>query len=276
MSEDSPIAFALPSSVMTADAVFKDPRSLCTIFIVNTLKVAQDRIVQAFLNILGDLNSRPVPMNVEDGNAVGSATAAAAPGSRIVWGRSERAAGQSVALVCMIDGVLQCLTDFLCATDEYHVPVTTYQTPSPLVSRRLLYYDRETHLMPLVYMYSKQVSDCRIWRLYRCAWADHFQHISQDLSYGRGELLGYDFGRIEADLCFELMPTINPVAFAIEEFLFRVPHVTLCVLLAASSLHFARSLYRESFRTEEACCWCPKRSSKKSFPPRCSIRYCQD
>jgi hypothetical protein len=58
---------------------------------------------------------------------------AGASDSRSVWGRRERAG------------------------DEFHVPVTTYQTPSALVSRRLLAYDRDVHLMPLIYTYSKQV-----------------------------------------------------------------------------------------------------------------------
>jgi hypothetical protein len=39
MSEDASIAFALPSSTMEADNLFKDPRSLCTIYIINRLKV---------------------------------------------------------------------------------------------------------------------------------------------------------------------------------------------------------------------------------------------
>lgn len=87
------------------------------------------------------------------------------------------------------------------------MPITNYQTPSPLVRRRLLSYDREQHLLPLIYTYSKQ-----------------------DIQYGRGELVGYDFARIQADLAFALTPTLNPVAIAIEEFIFRVSYAVIHVL----------------------------------------------
>jgi hypothetical protein len=49
---------------------------------------------------------------------------------------------------------------------KFHVPVTTYQTPPALVRRRLLDYDRDSHLMPLIYTYCKQ-----------------------EIRYGRGELV---------------------------------------------------------------------------------------
>ncbi len=43
-------------------------------------------------------------------------------------------------------------------SDTHHkIPLTTYLTPYALVSRRLLAFNRETHLMPLVYTYYKQV-----------------------------------------------------------------------------------------------------------------------
>jgi hypothetical protein len=61
----------------------------------------------------------------------------------------------------------------------------------------------------------------------------------QEIQYGRGELVGFDFARIEADLTFALMPSINPVAFAVEEFLFRVS-----CSLNMLDLHFVVVIFR--------------------------------
>lgn len=97
MNEDASIAFALPSTVMSGDGLFKDPRSLCTIFIVNTLKVSQDRIVQAFMDIMKDTKQGQADEGSDAMAVEGVVSDAneAARASRIVWGRRERADGES-------------------------------------------------------------------------------------------------------------------------------------------------------------------------------------
>ena len=47
-------------------------------------------------------------------------------------------------------------------------------------------------------------------------------YVKQDIEFGNGELLGFDFERIESDLRDALMPSLQPIAIAIGEFSFSV------------------------------------------------------
>jgi hypothetical protein len=102
------------------------------------------------------------------------------------------------------------------ASANFKVPTTTYMTPYGLICRRLMSFHRESQLMPSVYTYAKQNTD-----------------------FGRGQLLGFDFQRIEADLRDELLPSAQYFALAIREFAFK-GEITSTGALSALSQRIAQ------------------------------------
>ena len=127
MLPSTSIAFSLPNSLKDGNE-FVDPRSLCTLFIIERLQNLQETIVDVLLAING-----------------------AEPVQRINNREKSR-------------------LDF---ADSHSVPLTSYLTPRSLVSRRLLAFESNYHLMPLIHT-----------------------HYKQYLEFGRGELLGFDLQSI--------------------------------------------------------------------------------
>lgn len=153
MLPSTSIAFSLPNSLKDGNE-FVDPRSLCTLFIIERLQHLQETIVDVLLTIDGSQQGKKSAHNNELGHR-----------------------------------------DF---ANRHSIPLTSYLTPPILVSRRLLSFERDYQLMPLIHTYYKQ-------------------HVE----FGRGELLGFDLQSIELDLRESLLPTAQPLAVAVIEYSFK-------------------------------------------------------
>lgn len=76
-------------------------------------------------------------------------------------------------------------------------PAVTYRTPSHLIKQRLITYNRESTLMPLIRM-----------------------AVQQSLEFGQGHILGFDMDYIENELCAELAPHAFPLVLQVVQYQF--------------------------------------------------------
>ena len=177
------LAFSLPSSLKEGQGFFVDPRSLCTSFILNKLRDLQATVVEALLPAaaaagVGAATAAVVAVNDAAAAASGAAAAPDGDASVTVPAGFHRPREQIIA--------------------AFTAPLTTLLTPPAIVRRRLLNYNRATHLMPAVSAFAKQT-----------------------LAYGEGNLTGFDFAHIERDLMDTLVPHLCPFEVTVREYQFQ-------------------------------------------------------
>ena len=153
------LAFALPSLITSHErsgttnglhVEYKEPKSICPLFICDSLQRLQREMVAAF-------SQQKEEEVVEEEEK-----------------EKEKEKEQEV------------------------IPLTTYHTPRSIVLRRLMDYDRETHLIPLLYA-----------------------HVCQDVTFEHGDICGYDYASIEAELRVHLLSTMQPLLLATPQYRFR-------------------------------------------------------
>ena len=113
-------------------------------YIATNEQTIQETVVEALLTAAGSISGVG-----DSGMDAGTSQKAAPVGSanKRLSGDSGGGVGVGVAPVPSVSQQM-----------AHKIPLTSYLTPVPLISRRLLSYDRDTHLMPSIYAYYKQVS----------------------------------------------------------------------------------------------------------------------
>lgn len=191
MSPRASLAFSLPSSLKEGQGFFVDPRSLCTSFILGKLRDLQATVVEALLPAaaaagVGMATGAKDAANDDDADNEGAAQHAA---EGVAAGLDD---GEEPAVVP---------AGFRRPREQianFKAPLTTLLTPPAIVRRRLLNYNRATHLMPAVSAFTKQT-----------------------LMYGEGDLTGFDYTSIERDLMDTLVPHLCPFEVTVREYQFK-------------------------------------------------------
>ena len=150
MGPSCSVAFSLPSSVKNAEGYFLDPRSLCTMFILNSLKVSRLTLMLCiyFEHVVTDM-ARRCRFSCLIYQAFQETTVNA-----LLNASSSTDFGEQNSSQAMHTNQRK---------SDYNIPVTTFLTPSALVSSRLLAYDSDVHLMPAVRTFVKQVGLMWMW-----------------------------------------------------------------------------------------------------------------
>lgn len=149
MGPSCSVAFSLPSSVKNAEGYFLDPRSLCTMFILNSLKVLTLTLMLCTYEHVVTEMARCWRFSCLIYQAFQETTVNA-----LLNASSSSDFGKESSSQAMHTNQKK---------SDYNIPVTTFLTPSALVSSRLLAYDSDVHLMPAVRTFVKQVGLMWMW-----------------------------------------------------------------------------------------------------------------
>ena len=181
MSPDQPVSFSLPRREGVSGETAAPP--LCTLRLLEELQAIHNRVVERLSVFLSAAA------------AGGGAAAAPAAGPHAVEetkgddapppGDAAAAAEAPVAAVVAQD-----------ALDEMGLaPQLSYTTPGRVRRRKLIYYDRRRHLLPLLNV-----------------------HAVQGLGIGSGHVLDFDLGKIEAAVAETVLGDKGPIYVAIRNY----------------------------------------------------------
>ena len=191
MARDSPISFSLPTN---PTAGLTDAPGLCTGKLLVDLQNAQNRILMRLLALAEappvDAEARLQPAVKQAVTAEGVRSAIAGEeggeggeggagggggdGDEVKEGHEAGAGGGAPAAPAVTAVAARADTN---EGGFGKVPRISYSTPSAVRKRRLILYNREMHLLPLLHV-----------------------HAEQSLSLGNGTVLDYDLAKIEAGL----------------------------------------------------------------------------
>ena len=174
MSPETSLSFSLPSSLKDGNE-FVDPRALCTLFILEKLKVIMFVCLFFYYHYYYCLLLVPVILIVHNVfflqtiqetvvEALLTATSPSSEGADELLSQKASSSSSTSGRIQKrlnsgnsVGNGLPMTSSNQQAANQHKIPLTSYLTPVTLISRRLLSYDRDIHLMPSIYAYYKQV-----------------------------------------------------------------------------------------------------------------------